>query len=147
MTKYKNKIFIDLFDKDPAKTDSLANATIYIIPYENHFYIGLVQSRRKGLGKELLYLITCLADKLNFKAVFFEAQPEATANMKPQNNNNNTRKQKGKKLLEYYNSLGFKRNGDYDYENNIGLTQKYKTNIKDIISRISGGHYTRRKNK
>ena len=146
--KYKNQIFIDLFDKDPTKTDSLANATIYIIPYINHFYIGLVESRRKGLGKELLYLVTCLAEKLNFKTVFFEAQPEATKAKRTQKyNNNNTRIQKGKRLLEYYNSLGFKRSGEYEYVNNIGLTQKYKTNTKDIISRISGGHYTRRKNK
>jgi hypothetical protein len=169
------RIFIEVFDKDtsqpppgkkswffskPELSLNIASATIYIstdiFGKNEAFYIGLIQSNKKGMGKELLYLLTCKANQMNYK-VKFEAMPEAIRERKSSLfASKNAKKQKGRKLFNYYNSLGFKRNGEEDYNSNIGVTQKYLTNSKEIIPRISeivnagaalGGTRRQKKNK
>jgi len=154
--KPEKRIFIEVFDKDtsqqppvkktwffsqPASSSNIASATIYIstdiFGRNEAFYIGLIQSNKKGMGKELLYLLTCKANQMNYK-VKFEAMPEAIRERKSSLfASKNAKTQKGRKLFNYYNSLGFKRNGEEDYNSNIGVTQKYLTDPKEIIPRIS----------
>jgi len=173
--KPEKRIFIEVFDKDtsqppsmkkswffskPESSLNIASATIYIstdiFGRNEAFYIGLIQSNKKGLGKELLYLLSCKANQMNYK-VKFEAMPEATKAKKSSLfASKNARKEKGRKLFNYYNSLGFKRNGEEDFNSNIGVTQKYLTNSREIIPRISeivntaaavGGTRRQKKNK
>ena len=106
----------------------------------NVFYVDLVRSLLKGLGKELLYLITCKAAQLGLPLAF-KAQPGVIDTFPPGTNKEIIRTH-GEKLLAYYNRLGFTRKGQGKYSKAYGFTQNYLTDptalIDGVSSRVAG---------
>ena len=101
----------------------------------NVFYVDLVRSLLKGLGKELLYLITCKAAQLGLPLAF-KAQPGVIDSFPPGTNKEIIRKH-GEKLLAYYNRLGFTRKGEGKYSKAYGFTQNYLTDPTALIGSVA----------
>ena len=101
----------------------------------NVFYVDLVRSLLKGLGKDLLYLITCKAAQLGLPLAF-KAQPGVIDSFPPGTNKEIIRKH-GEKLLAYYNRLGFTRKGEGKYSKAYGFTQNYLTDPTALIGSVS----------
>jgi hypothetical protein len=99
--------------------------------FKDTIHIELVKSYSKGIGKDLLYLITCKA--LEFKLpIAFGAQPSITNRFEPGTSEKTIREQE-EKLLKYYNHLGFTRKGDEEYNEKYGLTQEYLSDPKIVL--------------
>ncbi len=74
----------------------------------------------KGLGRDILYLLSCKAKENGLKIIDFDAYSEI--------NQNN--------LERYYNSLGFMKKGE---RNSFPTSQAYSTNINSLLLKIKGG--------
>ena len=101
----------------------------------NVFYVDLVRSLLKGLGKELLYLITCKAAQLGLPLAF-KAQPGVIDSF-PLGTNKEIIRKHGEKLLAYYNRLGFTRKGEGKYSKAYGFTQNYLTDPTALIGSVA----------
>ena len=101
----------------------------------NVFYVDLVRSLLKGLGKELLYLITCKAAQLGLPLAF-KAQPGVIDSF-PSGTNKEIIRKHGEKLLAYYNRLGFTRKGEGKYSKAYGFTQNYLTDPTALIGSVA----------
>jgi hypothetical protein len=131
LTLYKRKkpLGYITFKKD-TKDDTILTIE-YIKSYENE----------KGIGKKLLYLVTCIARDLEYDYIAFEALPDVNA----KGRNNTKNRNKAKKLFNYYNKLGFTRKGNAVYENGKNKNGKilYLSSQK-YLTKISNG--TRKRN-
>ena len=96
-------------------------------------YIHFVRSFTKGMGKNLIYLMTCKAAEIGLP-IAFEAQPSIQDKFPPGTSEELIR-EKEEKLLQYYDYLGFDRNGKEDYSEEYGLTQHYESLPKNVLSR------------
>ena len=101
----------------------------------NVFYVDLVRSLLKGLGKDLLYLITCKAAQLGLPLAF-KAQPGVIDSF-PLGTNKEIIRKHGEKLLAYYNRLGFTRKGEGKYSKAYGFTQNYLTDPTALIGSVA----------
>jgi hypothetical protein len=101
----------------------------------------------KGIGKDLLYLVTCKALEFGLP-IAFGAQPSITNKFEPGTSEETIRKQE-EKLLQYYNHLGFTRKGDEEYSEKYGLLQEYLSDPKIVLEHavLTGGKRTRRNKK
>ena len=117
------------------------------IDKKDTLHIDLVQSFSKGIGKDLLYLITCKALEFGIP-ISFGAQPSIKNKFEPGTSEETIRKQE-EKLLQYYNHLGFMRKGDEEYNEKFGLTQEYLSDPKIVLEHaiLAGGKRTRRNKK
>ncbi len=139
--------FIKVYSKDDNK---IYGSIIFSLQEEDEkdvLYIKLVKSYMKGIGKDLLYLITCKALELGLP-IAFGAQPSITNKFEPGTSEEIIRKQE-EKLLKYYNHLGFMRKGDEHYNEEFGLTQDYLSDPKIVLEHavLAGGKRTRRNKK
>jgi len=114
---------------------------------KNTLHIDLVKSYMKGIGKDLLYLVTCKALEFGLP-IAFGAQPSITNKFEPGTSEETIRKQE-EKLLQYYNHLGFTRKGDEEYSEKYGLLQEYLSDPKIVLEHavLTGGKRTRRNKK
>jgi len=97
------------------------------------FYINLIHSysKKKGLGKDLLYLATCKAKQLGLP-IAFGAQP-GLGHTYSNNVNEATIRKEEEKLLQYYNRIGFKRFGNESYSKEYGVSQHYVSDPENVI--------------
>jgi hypothetical protein len=105
--------------------------------------IEYIKSYEKGIGKKLLYLVTCIARDLEYDYIAFEALPDVNA----KGINNTKNRNKAKKLFKYYNNLGFTRKGNAVYENGKNKNGKilYLSSQK-YLTKISNGTRKRVRN-
>jgi hypothetical protein len=149
---FDSTIHIELFEKDSDHENTLAfiqlkhttraflkeNDTIGNRPV---FDVGLIVSKQKGLGRHLLYLATCLARRHNLPISLLAV---------PAMNSRAGRNQD--KLFNYYNSIGFTRNGDPTINPETDdKKQRYLSRPNNVLLHFDpihlGGRRTRRHKK
>ena len=105
--------------------------------------IEYVKSDEKGIGKKLLYLVTCIARDLGYDYIAFEALPYVNA----KGRNNTKNRTKAKRLFNYYNRLGFTRKGNAVYQNGKNKNGKILYfSSQEYLTKISNGTRKRVRN-
>jgi hypothetical protein len=146
---FDSTIHIELFDKDSDRENTLGfiqlKTTTRAFLKENNtignrpvFDVGLIVSKEKGLGRQLLYLAACLARRHNLPISLLAV---------PATNTRVGRNQE--KLFEYYNSIGFARNGIPMTNPETGdKKQRYLSKANNVLLHFDptylGGRRTRR---
>ena len=149
---FDSTIHIELFDKDSDRENTLGfiqlKSTTRAFLKENNtignrpvFDVGLIVSKEKGLGRQLLYLAACLARRHNLPISLLAV---------PAMNTRGGRNQE--KLFEYYNSIGFTRNGIPMTNPETGdKKQRYLTKANNVLLHFDptylGGRRTRKHKK
>ena len=137
---FDNIIHIRIFQKDSDHSNYLALIQLKRETKGNRpvFDLGLIISRQKGLGRQLLYLAACLAHRHQLQITFFAVPASDTKVGRNQ-----------EKLFEYYNSIGFTRNGELKTNPDTGSkTQRYLSRPNNVLLHFDpshlGGRRTRR---
>lgn len=146
---FDSTIHIELFERGSDRENTLGfiqlKYTTRAFMKENHtigdrpvFDVGLVKSFEPGLGRQLLYLAACLARRHNLPISILAV---------PAMNSRAGRNQD--KLFNYYNSVGFTRNGVPTINPETGdKKQRYLSKANNVLLHFDpihlGGRRTRR---
>lgn len=135
-------IHIEVFEKESDRENTLGfiqlKTTTRAFLKENNtignrpvFDVGLIVSKQKGLGRQLLYLAACLARRHNLPISILAV---------PAMNSRAGRNQD--KLFNYYNSVGFTRNGVSTINPETGdKKQRYLTKANNVLLHFDPSHF------